>query len=85
MSETELLHEGFNLMFLGMGFVFLFLVILVYAVKAMSFLVNRFAPEPVIAAKPAEAEPVTSDDSIPIQAILAAAIHHHRKIRSNQH
>ncbi|NCF45162.1 MAG: oxaloacetate decarboxylase [Proteobacteria bacterium] len=40
-----LLLAGLQLMLAGMGTVFLFLTLLVFAVKLMSFLVVRFAPQ----------------------------------------
>lgn len=83
MSESELLREGLYLMVFGMGFVFMFLIILVYAVKLMSYLVVRFTPEPVPEVKPAVRNegPTQSADNEHIKAVLAAAIHHHRRVR----
>jgi len=43
MKET-LIDQGINLMLFGMGTVFVFLTILVFATTIMSKLVNRFAP-----------------------------------------
>lgn len=91
MSESELLREGLYLMVFGMGFVFCFLVILVYAVKLMSHLVIRFSPEPETTVKPMVRHEVSSQsagassqlaDNERIKAVLAAAIHHHRRVRS---
>lgn len=83
MSESELLREGLYLMVFGMGFVFMFLIILVYAVKLMSYLVIRFSPEPVAETKPAVINEVSTQsvDNEHIKAVLAAAIHHHRRVR----
>ncbi|MHC9038237.1 OadG family protein, partial [Cobetia marina] len=44
MQENDLLGEGLNLMVFGMGFVFVFLSLLVVAMMAMAKLVDRFAP-----------------------------------------
>ncbi len=91
MSESELLREGLYLMVFGMGFVFSFLVVLVYAVKLMSYLVVRFSPEPETTVKPMVRHEVSSQpaeassqlaDNERIKAVLAAAIHHHRRVRS---
>lgn len=43
MQSTSLFLEGINLLTLGMGFVFIFLIFLVYATRAMSQLIVRFA------------------------------------------
>lgn len=45
MTSQQLLLEGVELMFFGMGLVFLFLVLLIYCIKGMSFVLERLAPE----------------------------------------
>ncbi len=47
MIATELIADGLSLMLFGMGFVFLFLAILVLATTAMSTIVNRFYPQTI--------------------------------------
>ncbi len=42
---AELMGSGVELMFVGMGIVFLFLTMLVIAINLMSSLVQRFFPE----------------------------------------
>ena len=44
MTPSELLLEGVELMLFGMGFVFVFLVLLVGVVSLMSRLIATFAP-----------------------------------------
>ena len=51
MSET-LIEQGFNLMLFGMGTVFVFLTILIFATTGMSKLINRFYPEKAVVASP---------------------------------
>ena len=43
--QNTLIDQGLNLMLYGMGTVFVFLTILVFATRAMSFVVNRLTPE----------------------------------------
>ncbi|EZH76404.1 oxaloacetate decarboxylase [Ectopseudomonas composti] len=65
MTPSELLLEGVELMLLGMGFVFVFLVLLVGVVSLMSRLIATFAPpvsisavaSPVPSARSASQEP----------------------------
>ena len=74
---AEMMGSGIELMFAGMGIVFLFLAMLVVAINFMSALVLRFfpdAPMPEVAATP---KPVNGIDKSVIAAITAA-IHQHR-------
>ena len=43
--QDTLIDQGFSLMLYGMGTVFIFLTILVFATWLMSTLANKFAPE----------------------------------------
>ncbi len=43
MTSQQLLLEGVELMFFGMGLVFLFLILLIYCIKGMSFVLERLA------------------------------------------
>jgi oxaloacetate decarboxylase gamma subunit len=77
---NSLLWEGVNLMAIGMGAVFSFLVLLVFATSAMSSLISRFLPEPELPITPAPSngqQPSQADNG-QLMAVIAAAIHRHR-------
>lgn len=84
MQDPELLHEGLGLMALGMGFVFVFLAILVFSLTVMSGVIRRFQPAPAPAGHPGHAKSaaktVSQDDET--LAVISAAVHRYRtKIR----
>ncbi len=70
MSPSELIGEGINLMFSGMGFV-------------LVFLLNRFFPEPQPEPKTSPNSTALSaaptDDFERLRPVIAAAIAHHRR------
>ena len=76
---SNLLWEGVNLMVIGMGAVFVFLVLLVFATSVMSSLISRFLPEPQIPSTPTATgqQPTQANDG-QLMAVIAAAIHRHR-------
>ena len=77
--ESQLFQGGLELMAFGMGTVFVFLTLLVLVTASMSWLVQRFAPEP----HPTHDTPtlVSGDPSPQLLAVISAAIHQHRRIR----
>ena len=76
MEETNLIAEGFKFMGLGMGTVFIFLIILIISMNIMSKVLNKFFPEvaPVL-----DNRSSTKKDNKKVIAAITAAIKHHRE------
>lgn len=55
MEDTTLMSEGFTLMLTGMGFVFVFLTVLVLVTTLMSWIITRY--EKSVGALPADGIP----------------------------
>ena len=73
---AELMSSGIELMFAGMGIVFLFLGMLVGAINLMSSLVQRYFPEaPVMGVSPS----VSSGIDKNVVAAITAAVHQYRR------
>lgn len=45
MGEVNQLSEAVKFMFIGMGVVFLFLTVMIYALKLQAFLISKFVKE----------------------------------------
>jgi len=73
--ETNLVMEGIKFMFLGMGTVFTFLVIMILCMNAMSKVIHRFFPEPQPSADVQQSGALKDKKKI-VAAITAAIIHH---------
>jgi oxaloacetate decarboxylase gamma subunit len=85
MQVSELMVEGLALMAYGMGFVFVFLTLLVFSTKAMSAITLKLVPEddvaPILAPRTlTPARPVTEDAHL--IAVLSAAVHRYRHDKS---
>ena len=66
-------------MFLGMGIVLLFLVVMIYVLKAQAFLVKKFLPEKPKQEASKEWKPTASaSNDSQVAAAIAAAIQHHK-------
>lgn len=81
MEANNLINEGLTLMVFGMGFVFVFLTLLVFATGFMSKMVGKYLPEPVPAAPKAapKAAPAAAVDNAQLIAVISAAIRQHRE------
>ncbi len=77
--------EGVDLMVLGLGSVFVFLILLIGCISLMSRLVTRFLPEEApLAAAPRRTAPVSA---MPVDsetlAVIGAAVRQHRARRAS--
>lgn len=83
MGSSDLLEEGFELMLLGMGSVFIFLIVLVFITTIMSRVLTRYFPEPVAAPKVAPKPAAVAAGSVDpeLVAVIGAAIKQHRARR----
>lgn len=83
MQANELLTEGINLMVFGMGFVFLFLVVLVWVTSLMSRVVTKLLPEEPPVEKTKAVKKAAPSESVPedVVAAIALAIRQHRQVR----
>lgn len=87
MTSTDLLMEGVELMVLGMGVVFVFLVMLVGCISLMSQLVHRFTPAlPETAKTPTRRPVATSTAVVDPQTLsaISAAVRLHRSRADNK-
>ena len=77
----SLISDGFNLMWIGMGTVFVFLVVLVLATQVMSALINKFYPEKVFIPGDTPCALVIDDETFAVikEAICVHRIHHVNK------
>ncbi|MEJ2372912.1 MAG: OadG family protein [Sulfurimonas sp.] len=76
--ETNLVIEGIKFMFLGMGTVFAFLIIMILVMNVMSSIVHKFFPEPQASTDVTNTE-APKQDSKNIVAAITAAIKYHRE------
>lgn len=80
--EGSLLSQGLELMLIGMGTVFIFLTLLVFATKAMSALALRLQPDAVAPTPDTLAASAENDPAV--VAAIAAALHLHRSNKDQE-
>jgi oxaloacetate decarboxylase gamma subunit len=74
---SELVSSGLELMAFGMGTVFSFLVLLIFATSLMSKIVNKFAPKAEVVTQAVITAPTQGVDP-QLLKVLAAAVKEHR-------
>jgi oxaloacetate decarboxylase gamma subunit len=75
--EINLIAESLKFMVLGMGIVFLFLTVMIYALKAQAYLIEKYVPkEDEKASNSKEWQPANKSNDDIIAAITGAIIHH---------
>jgi oxaloacetate decarboxylase gamma subunit len=86
MTTGGLMMEGVEIMLYGVGFVYLFLVLLIYCIKGMSVVISHLAPEHPVQAtaaalhvKPSAIAAGPSSDEL---AAIQTAVNQHRARRS---
>jgi oxaloacetate decarboxylase gamma subunit len=89
MTASNLMSEGLNLMLVGMGFVFVFLTLLVFATSLMSKIITRYEkdvgtlpeegiPAPTAVISQAMSSRQHANDDKNLITVLSAAIHKFR-------
>lgn len=77
-----LVSTGLQLLVVGMGVVFAFLLLLVIIIKQVTKLIEQYAPEPAPIVPVSKQSASTKSDT-EVTAAISAAIHQHRKKNIN--
>ena len=77
MPITDLILQGFQLMLLGMGVVFIFLMILVFALSLMSKIAFHFDKGDELTAHETS-KPVIKPENTALIAVISAAVSRYR-------
>jgi len=77
MEEVNLINEAIKFMALGMGIVFLFLTVMIFALKLQAKLIAKFFPEEVKQSDNSKHLQANVNNEYQITAAITAAIIHH--------
>jgi oxaloacetate decarboxylase gamma subunit len=83
MPMADLLMQGFELMLLGMGIVFCFLVLLVFMMQGMSWLAHRIGGEALYHSEPAPSVAPVPAAETDLIAAIGAAVYRYRARHRN--
>lgn len=76
---SELMSDAIELMVVGMGFVFVFLAVLVVLTSIMSKMINKYLPAPApVAAKAPKVKNQNASPDAQLLAVLSAAVAEYR-------
>ena len=79
MEETNFVFESVKFMLLGMGTVYIFLIIMVFIMNLMSKIINKYFPEPNPSTSPTQKQTASNANEKPkVVAAITAAIMHHK-------
>lgn len=78
MRDTQLLLDGLVLTGVGMGFVFVFLALLVASMTLMSLLLRRMQPATGLLPATAPTKPSSLPDDAELVAVISTAVHRYR-------
>jgi oxaloacetate decarboxylase gamma subunit len=75
---SELMTDAISLMVVGMGFVFVFLVILVFLTSLMSKIITKYLPTPEPVVAKSKTKKVNASQDAQLLAVLSAAVAEYR-------
>ncbi|QOG11345.1 OadG family protein [Arcobacter sp. FWKO B] len=82
MEEVNLVSEALKFMALGMGIVFVFLILLVFILKLQAKILQRYFPqEEKVVTKQWQPSVIKSNDKASKIAAIIAAVQHHKNIK----
>lgn len=79
--EVNLVTEAFKFMALGMGIVFTFLTIMVFALKAQAALIGKYFPQEEKKQKANIQPSVVISDTAKKIAAITAVVQHHKNLK----
>jgi oxaloacetate decarboxylase gamma subunit len=81
--DTTALMVGLELMILGMGMVFVFLTVLIMALRVMSAIAARFPDPAPECSAPAASGAITPTSNVKLVAVIGAAIARYRSAQNS--
>jgi len=72
--EVNMIGEAFRFMILGMGIVYLFLIIMIQSIKLQAFIIGKYFPGSTATTNQVTSQSVSPTDSDEEQARVAAVI-----------